>query len=162
VPLYVFGVVFGFIAVASFFEQRQFERHGVRTMARVVAHETAHTHDKYHRPQERPVDVFEFTTSSGQLVRFADMQQTGDAHRSLGAHAEIFYPPAAPQKARLAGAMTLLWQVTLGFAVLSFVVASLLLRSWYRSRRSRNRELARTQRNAARRKRKELRRSPRR
>lgn len=115
----LFGCLGAWIAI----DQYRFESRGVSAKARVVQHETLYTADKYRRPIQRPVDVLEFTTTSGRTVRFSDVGTRNDEHRPIGEQSEIFYPESAPEKARLAGSLTAVCLMAWGFCLVFLLIA---------------------------------------
>jgi len=120
------GGIFGVLGAWILVEQYRFEHAGVRAEARVIAHQTRTELDKWQRPVERPIDVYELTDESGRTIRFDD-DVTLSWHARLGRRKGVYYMPGAPELARLAGANTMMALCTLTYAL---VMLSFGLRSW--------------------------------
>ena len=114
----VFTAFGGLMAVDIY----RFERDCVRTPGRVHAHETLRAQDKYKRPVEHAVDVYEFTTQSGDRAHYK-LVRYGRGHHPIGETDTICYPEGAPDKARVAGELLGATTVMFGFGAISAVTA---------------------------------------
>jgi hypothetical protein len=120
---HIVSAVFGCLGAWYAIDQLRFESSGMRAEAQVVGNDTHHTTDKYGRPQSFPMDMLEFSTSSGRVIRFYDVGLQLRRHREIGQKVEIFYPGTAPERARVAGAMTPPSLIAWGVALTLLAVA---------------------------------------
>ncbi|HKP56193.1 MAG TPA: DUF3592 domain-containing protein [Polyangiales bacterium] len=143
----VLAAAFGGLGLFGALQVYRFERDCVRVPGRILAHETRQFQDKNKRWVPHAVDVYGFTTESGESARYEFVHTGPGDHDPIGATATICYPPGAPERARLSGET--LWGVLVMFGI--GLTAGFVAWMNERNRRREPRVTASTQKNRAKR-----------
>ena len=116
------AAVFGGVGSCIAADRYRFERACVQTQAQVLAHETVRKQDKYKRWVDYSVDVYGFTTETGDAAQYKFVRYAG-GHEPIGTPAVICYPHGEPESARLTGESLVLSTVMLGIGAIAALTA---------------------------------------
>ena len=144
-PGYLTGVIGGFllsalIAGAAFYlrsDERAFRERAAASTATVVLHDQNERRDTKGKRRVERFDVYEYTTQTGERVRFIQPNSATRPRRPIGTNVPVLYDPSDPNDARLDDD-ALSRTSTLLFLASPFglVIAAIFLVVWRKTNRS--------------------------
>lgn len=108
-----------------------------RTTATVIAHQDHAWRDSSNDERIDRADVYQFTTASGQVMRFTSPISSSQPRRPIGAQAQALYDARDPSSARLDDdsrklmSAILMWSSPIGLAL-----SAIFLWVWWRAQQS--------------------------